>query len=581
MKMTPMLFRKSIYFTACLLALSACGGGKSGGTDPIVEETDQPDTFSVGQPANKSSGGALQLSALRVSRNECTSPCPVIFSVDALEDTTVVNPFTDTGIYWDYGDGQADERDGLYTKGAQYFLAGRQPGTGASRESDINTPITMHTYSCEVGTCTYYPGVSLLNANGDWVTAWTTITVHAVTSTLPSTSTVCLSSSGNFDGCPEGAMRTITNMLPLHNDWQSNTRYLLRRGEVFTSSGPPRICIAYDRENIHISSFGTGGLKAEIAEPFGIGADSGCSDLIVNDAQVSAISIPSWNRNITLADLRLHSLRLGMSFSDITLHDIDMDYESSVTGGGYVIMENSNYCSNNADLLCGNVPLPRGLYFSSVDIKGSRLLIPGINIGLLPNSCVSFLGFLDVSIEIAFEHNIRVECSSRTVVTHSDINGNHIGTNGNKHGVTLRPEGYFDADMLLAGIRRSSNAMDGGSSNVYEDRYSAFNDVYLGTPESVNNSSRISIAPSNAVDVEVTRYSLVSASVSDMSGGSGSGSPNREVNFAGTGLTCYDNNLWETANGCSDGNQGSIPAGGFELSRTISTPTTPLPPAQY
>ena len=575
-----MLFRKSIYFIICLSTLSSCGGGKgndkSSGTAP-----ENTDITTTGQPDNASSGGVLQLNELRVSRNECTSPCPVIFSVDALEDATAVNPFTDTGIYWDYDDEQADERDGLYIKGAQYFLAGRQPNTGASRESDTNTPITMHTYFCEAGSCTYYPGVSLLNANGDWVTAWTTVTVRAVTSTFPSTSTVCYSASGNFEGCPEGAVRTTASVLPLHDDWQSNTRYLLRRGEVFTSSESPRICIAYNRENIYISSFGAGGLKAEIAEPFGIGADSGCSDLIVNDAQVSAISVPSWNRNITLTGVRLHSLRLGMSFADITLHNIDMDYESSVTGGGYVIMENSNNCSNNVGLLCGNVPLPRGLYFSSVDITGSRLLIPGINIGLLPNSCVSFLGFLDVSIEIAFEHNIRVECSSRTVVAHSDINGNHIGTNGSKHGVTLRPEGYYDEDMLLAGIRRSSNAADGGSSNVYEDRYSAFNDVYLGTPESVNNSSRISIAPSNAADVEITRYSLVSASVSDMSGGSGSGSPNREVNFAGTGLTCYDNNVWETTNGCSDGNQGSIPPGGFEPSRTISTPTTPLPPAQY
>ena len=353
-----MPFRKSMYFIICLSTLSSCGGGK--GSDKSNDTTpENPDVITVGQPENASSGGALQLSELRVSRNECTSPCPVIFSVDDLEDATAINPFTDTGIYWDYGDEQADERDGLYTKGAKYFLAGRQSDTGASRESDTNTPITMHTYFCEEGTCKYYPGVSLLNANGDWVTAWTTITVHAVTTTFPSTGTVCYSTSGNFDGCPEGAVRTTTNMLPLHNDWQSNTRYLLRRGEVFTSSDPPRICIAYDRENIYISSFGAGGLKAEIAEPFGIGADSGCSDLIVNDAQVSAISIPNWNRNITVTDVRLHSLRLGMSFSDITLHNIDMDYESSVTGGGYVIMENSNNCSNNVSLFCGNVPLPK------------------------------------------------------------------------------------------------------------------------------------------------------------------------------------------------------------------------------
>ena len=60
--------------------------------------------------------------------------------------------------------------------------------------------------------------------------------------------------------------------------------------------------------------------------------------------------------------------------------------------------------------------------------------------------------------------------------------------------ITLRPEGYFAADMLLAGIRRSSADADGGRANIYEDRYASIRDVYLGTPDSINNAARISIA---------------------------------------------------------------------------------------
>lgn len=567
---------RGLLFVLIVVQYGCTGGSDGAGGSSSAAASDE----AVGRPVDASSGGTLTLDSLRVSRNECTSPCAVIFSIDDVRDSNAVNPFTDTGVYWDYGDDQADERDGRFTRGAQYFLAGRQPNTGASREFDTNTPISIHTYSCAQDTCTYYPGVSLQNAAGDWVTAWTTITVHASSDHFPGTQTVCYSSSGDFQGCPENASRVTSGTLPLHDDWVSNTRYLLRRGEVFGSAEPPRICIAYDRENIHISSFGPGVQKAEVAAEFGVGADNNCSDLLVNDAQALNMTTPFWIRNITLTDLRLYGLRLGMTFSSVTLHDIDMDYENSAAGGGYVIMENSNYCSNNADLSCANVPLPQGLYFSSIDMKGSRHVIPGINIGLLPVSCVSFIGFLDVAVEIAFEHNIRVECSSRTVVAHSDINGNHIGTNGNKNGVTLRPEGYYVADMLTAGIRRSSNVADGGSANVYEDRYSSLYDLYLGTPESINNAARISIAPSNATLAEVTRFSLVSASVANMAGGSGSGSPNREVNFAGTGLTCYDENVWETANGCGDGNEGAIPPGGFEPSRTISAPAVPLPPRE-
>jgi len=574
MNVRPLFFALVVFILALMLV--ACNSDS--GTDNNAPNND--DDLISGQPDDASSGGTLELGLLRVSQNECTSPCSVIFSVDAVTDSSAINPFTDTGIYWDYDDDQADEREGTFTRGAQYFLAGRQPNTGASREFDTNTPISMHTYHCEQGTCAYYPGVSLQNAAGDWVTAWATITVHASTDTFSEANTVCYSTSGDFQGCPDNANRVTSNTLPRHYEWASNTHYLLRRGDVFSSAEPPRICIAYDRENILISSFGPGTQKAEISSEFGIGVDNSCHDLLVDNTQAQNMTTPFWVRNITLTDLRLHALRLGMTFSDITLHNLDMDYEDSLTGGGYVIMENSNYCSNNAALSCSNVPLPKGLYFSDIDMTGSRHIIPGNNIGLLPTSCVSFLGFVDVAIEVAFEHNIRVECSSRTVVSHSDINGNHIGTNGNKHGITLRPEGYYDADMLIEGIRRSSNAADGGTSNVYENRYSAIKDVYLGTPESVNNASRISIAPSNATLAEVTRFSLVSASVSNMSGGSGSGSPNREVNFAGSGLTCYDDNLWETTNGCGDGHEGAIPPGGFEPLRTISPPIVPLPPGQ-
>jgi hypothetical protein len=559
-----------------LFALAGCGGGS--GDDKQNGNPENPDDTTPPADSIVSSGGDLTLDLLRVSRSECTSPCPVIFSLDAVTDASAINPFTDTGVYWDYDDDQADERDGRFEKGAQYFLGGRVVNSGASREFDSNTPLAMHTYFCDAGDCEYHPAVSLQNATGDWVKATRTITVHAVEQTYPTTRTICLAGSGNFDGCPAGADQVASNTLPLHHEWQSNTRYLLRRGDSFASGEPPRACIAYDRENIHIGVFGAGTAKAEVTAQLVIGADNGCNDVLLNDLQAQAMNTVFWIRNITLTELRLPELRLGMTFSDITLHDLDMDYEHVVSGGGRVIMENANYCSNNADLNCANVPLPRGLYFSSVDIVGSRHTIPGLNIGLLPYSCVSFLGLIDVSLGVAFEHNLRVECSSRVVVAHSDINGDHIGTNGNKHGITLRPEGYLAEDMLLQAVRRSSADGDGGRANIYEDRFASIKDVYLGTPDSVNNAARISIAPSNALTAEVTRYALVSGSVTDMSGGTGDGPPNRDVNFAGWGLTCHDDNVWETINGCGDGGQGSIPADSYEPSRSIVAPAIPPAP---
>lgn len=558
----------------CLLSfLAGCGSSSNNDSENTNQNGNSNELIN-------SSGGSLTLDILRVSRDSCTSPCPVIFSLDAVQDSTAINPFTDTGNYWDYDDDQADERDGHFEKGAQYFQAGRIANSGASRETDTNTPLGMHTYFCETGSCEFNPAVSLQNAAGDWVTATTTITVNAVTETFSNANTLCYSSSGDFDGCPSDAAHVTSSTLPLRQDWASHTRYLLRRGETFDSAEPPRTCIPYDRENIHIGSFGTGMAKPELTSQFVIGADNSCNDLIVVDAQAQAISTPFWIRDITLTDLRLPEIRLGMTFTDITLHGLDMDYETVLTGGGRIIMENSNYCSNNSDLNCSNVPLPRGLYLSSMNITGSRHVIPGINLGMLPRSCVSFLGVIDTTIGVAYEQNMRVECSSRVAILHSDFNGDHIGTNGDKNSITLRPEGYYAGDMLLEGVRRSSDEADGGRANVYESRYSTIKDVYLGTPDSVNNSARISIAPSNAQTAEITRYAVVSDSVTDMSGGSGDGPANRDVNYAGWGLTCYDDNVWETANGCGDGSPGVIPAGGYEPSRTISAPTIPPAPDQ-
>lgn len=560
------------YLFIFLLLLGGCGG------ESDISDNEDPTTMDdAGQPVNETSGGLLILDDIRVSRVECTSPCPVIFSIDTIEDSTAINPFTDTGVFWDYDDDSADERNGQFTRGAQYFLAGRVANSGASRESDTNTPLGMHTYECDSDTCIFYPGVSVQNVSGDWATAWTTITVHAADTTFPTSNIICYAIDNDFTDCPEGANQVISSTMPLRDEWASNTRYLFRRGDIFSSAEGERGCIVNDRENILIDSFGSG-TPAEFSADFVIGADGSCTDVLVSDVQALAYTVPNWIRNITVSNLRLPSLRLGITFSDVTFHNLDMDYEFSTAGGGRIIMENSNYCSNNTALDCTNVPLPKGLYLTGVDIVGSRTVIPGMNMGLLPNSCVSFLGLIDVSMGVAFEHNLRVECSSRTAILHSDFNGDHIGTNGNKHAITLRPEGYLQEDMLLSGIRRSSDTAQGGPANIYEDRFSAIKGVYLGTPESVNNASRISVAPSNAQSTEVTRYSLVSASVTDMSGGSGDGPPNRDVNFAGWGLTCYDDNQWETVNGCGDGSEGVIPAGGFEPSRTISAPLIPLPP---
>ncbi len=543
-------------------------------------ETVQNDDLTE-QPENQSSGGALVLESLRVSRNICVSPCPVVMSIDSLSDQTAINPFTDTGVYWYFDDQNADERDGKFERGAQFFNEERNNASGASRTYDTNTPIAVHTYHCDIGTCTFYPGVSVQNEAGDWATAWSTIIVEAQDTRFANHQTYCYSGVGNFEDCPAGAHQQTSNRLPHLNEWQSNTRHLLRVGESFNGDGEGEICLPLDRKNIFIGSFGSGNAKPVLTNNLVIGADSNCSDRVVNDAQALNFDVGRWVEDITITGLRLPNLRLGMTFQNISLHDVDMNYETSEVEGGGISMFNSNYCSKNASLSCENVPLPRGLYLSSMDIVGSRQSPPIYNVGLLESVCISFLGVLDSTLGVSYGHSMRVQCSSRVAVMHSDFLGEHLDlTNGPRNALTLRPSGNLEIDMLDVDMRRSDAAEAGGYDNLFQDRYSVVKDVYFGTPASINNSARIKIAPANTGQAGIVRNSLISGIVSDMDGGSGDGPASRDVAFAGTGLTCYTDNILETTLGCDDLNPGAIPEGGFEPSRTILPPEIPVSPIE-
>jgi len=518
-----------------------------------------------GQPEDKSSGGSLTLPGLRASRSTCVSPCTVMFSIDALEDTSDANPFAHSGVYWDYGDAEADTRDGLIERGGTHHRTGK----GVSRTHDTNTPLGMHTYACERGICTFHPGVAVQNAKGDWVTAWTTVSVRSQEIAFPSTRTVCVSASGRWGGdtpCPPDADQR--SRLPAMREWKNDTRYLLRRGEQFVTD---RACIPYGARGIVIGSFGDQADPKPELDAMAIGRSRDCRRTETTDREIETYRVPFWVESITLTDLRVHSVGLGMTFKNITLHDLDMDFERQPEGGA-VYMASSDRCSNDRALSCGRVPLPYGLYISGTDIVGSRTVPPGVNVGLVRAACASFVGIVDSHIRVAEEHNVRLECSSRFLALHSDINGEHIGRRGKKSAVTIRPEGTLAQDMLL-GRRKQANSR----ADVHESRYTVLKDLYLGTPKSVNNSARLTITPTKVADREVSRYAVVSGNVTDM----GEGKPYADARLSGAGLVCYDDNVWETKNGCEDKGPGAI-ADLYEPAETrYPAPDIPNPPASY
>ncbi len=518
------------------------------------------------EPQGRNSGGDLELQQLRASRTSCVSPCPVMFSIDTIRDASDGNPFSHSGVYWDYGDPDADTRDGPIERGA----TAHRTGTPASRTHDVNTPLGMHTYACEAGICTFHPGVAVRNAKGDWATAWSTITVRAQDTMYPGARTVCVSASGTFGGdlpCPAGAQRR--RAVPPMGEWTNNTRYLLRRGEAFSTE---RSCISYGRRGITIAAFGDAKDPKPTVGELGIGRARNCGRSITSDPEISTYRVPFWIENITLADLRVQAVALGMTFKDVTLHNLDMDFEHQPSGG-VVYSSATDRCSTDRSLSCGRVPLPSGLYIDGTTIVGSRTTPPGVNVGLVSETCASFVGILDSEIRVAEEHNVRLECSSRFLAIHSDINGDHIGHRGKKHAITIRPAGTRPADMLL-GRRKQAVSRD----DVFESRYTVFKDLYLGTHDSVNNAARLTITPTRRGEREVTRFAVVSGNMTDM----GPGKPVADARLAGAGLVCYDDNVWEAPQGCVDDGRSAIPAEAYRPAETgYPAPEPPKPPASY
>ena len=566
---------KTLFASVSLLLLLGCKhdpepgspGRSTRSTKETLPPAPLPDVGSIpeDQPKDQTSGGTLKLPGLRASRSTCVAPCTVMFSIDAIEDGSDDNPFAHSGVYWDYDDPGADTRDGLIEHGGAFHRTKQ----GASRTHDTNTPLGMHTYACEEDICTFHPGVAVQNAKGDWVTAWTTLKVRSQQIAFPATRTVCVSASGRWGGehpCPPDADQR--SRLPAMTEWKNDTRYLLRRGEQFVTD---RACIPYGSRGIVLDSFGDSADPKPELDAFGIGRSRNCGRTETTDREIDTYQVPFWVEDITLTDLRVHSVALGMTFKNITLHDLDMDFEKQPSGG-VVYTASTDRCSRDQGLSCGRVPLPYGLYITDSTIVGSRTVPPGVNVGLVSAACPSFVGISGAEIRVAEEHNVRLECSSRFLAIHSDINGEHIGQRGKKSAVTIRPEGTLAQDMLL-GRRRQARSRD----DVHESRYTVLKDLYLGTPRSVNNSARLTIAPTKAADREVSRYGVVSGNVTDM----GAGKPNADAHLAGAGLVCYDDNVWETDKGCIDKGPGAI-GDLYEPAQTnYPAPAVPKPPAEY
>jgi len=135
--------------------------------------------------------------------------------------------------------------------------SGTWTNTGASK-NEATGCIAAHVYETAG---TYNPTLRIRDEAGNEQTVSRTITVTAADATWSGSQTVCVSTSGNFAGCPSGASQVVSSdydqVLANQCDVNSNNarrRCLFRRGERFTINAGTQLW----NGPMMIGAFGTG-----------------------------------------------------------------------------------------------------------------------------------------------------------------------------------------------------------------------------------------------------------------------------------------------------------------------------------
>ncbi len=426
---------------------------------------------------------------LQASRTHCFSPCTVVFSATETLDSSTPNEherFRDLGYYFNFNDASSGD-----------FAT-----TGLSKNSQQGGPMAAHTFICqpdhpqyESGVCEFAVAVSARNALGDTGTAQILITVDSPEHAFSEQDTICISTSGNYGGdmaCPVNAERR-TSMLAMGEF--SGKRVLLRRGESFAE-----ICVNYSERNILIEPFGnTADGRPVIEGSMYLGVDN-CGDYLPeNNAEIANYG-QTWTTNVTVTGLRVPDVGYGMSYSQVGVHDLDMNYYDESSGGTFAIASNGDRCLNDVDLDCENIPLPVGAYISETEIVGSEsgVLSVGVNIGGFNCPVINWIGFVGNTVWNANEHNFRIEGFWRGVWSHNVMRGHHHNS-GRKHTITLRSCGFDNIDPAVAVMRHNVPQNTAGAPY---SRYAVVADNILGSADSTQASWKLQIAPSNASSVE-------------------------------------------------------------------------------
>lgn len=225
----------------------------------------------------------VAFTASRVDR--CVAPCAVFFDATATTDATTERPFLDLDFQWEFGD----------ERGEVWAVSGKPKNRAIGG-------IAGHLFT-QPGA--YTVTLRVANARGERATKQATIAVDDSAKLR----TTCVSASGAFDGCPDGAERVTSRSFASAVANAPGRRTLFRRGETFAFGGGLRLADASER-GAAIGAFGPGDARAVVEAAAGAMIDPGndwrIADLELRGAgtrALAAITEHDGVRRLTLANL--------------------------------------------------------------------------------------------------------------------------------------------------------------------------------------------------------------------------------------------------------------------------------------
>ena len=240
--------------------------------------------------------GAAQAAPLVVftaSRTErCVAPCAVFFDATPTTDPSAKHPFHDLDFRWEFGD----------EHGETWALSG-QPKDRAigGIAGHLFTRPGLYTVTLHVS-----------NAAGESASAQKAVVVGDPATSFAGANTTCVSASGSFDGCPDGAQHVRSGDFASALANAPGRRTLLRRGESFAWSRPVRLADAPDG-GAALGVFGPGSARATLRAGSGVMLDPG------DDWRVSHLELRGPGANVALAAITEHGGVRRFTLEDVAV----------------------------------------------------------------------------------------------------------------------------------------------------------------------------------------------------------------------------------------------------------------------